>query len=184
MNDPASNESGGAAVGRVTETQLAVWQTMAARRSGYDLLMWQTPALGMTAQAFLLTLALGHDSTRWARLISALLSMMLSLMVMQLMAKHRRNEMLESLRLRELEDRFGMAKSIGFLPHDGPEKRDVTYHQYVHQRLRRTTPGPIAFWKMGSYALWMYGLWLFTLVAAAIVVLALAGIARTAFGAP
>ncbi len=70
--------------------RLVVWQTVASRRASIDAMRWQTPALGMTAQAFLLTLALAPDSSRLARLLASALSLILALMVMQLMAKHRR----------------------------------------------------------------------------------------------
>jgi hypothetical protein len=100
--------------------KVIVWQTIASRRAGLDSMMWQTPALGMTAQAFLITLALGAGSSRWARLLAALLSLILALMVMQLMAKHRRNELLDSVLLEELEGRFGVATLLGFPPHSPP----------------------------------------------------------------
>jgi hypothetical protein len=66
-----------------------IWQTLAARRVSYDTMMWQTPALGMTAQAFLLTLALGGQTTTTGRMVAAVLAAALAAMTMQLLAKHR-----------------------------------------------------------------------------------------------
>lgn len=150
------------------ELGIAVWQTMAARRSGFDAMMWQTPALGMTAQAFLLTLALGPGTARWARLISAVLSLVLSLMVMQLMAKHRQNEVCESRRLEQLEAKLRFKENFGFLPH--------AIHKAANADKR--------FWNASSYRLWMAGLALFAIVAAVIIVLAGCNIASKIMGAP
>jgi hypothetical protein len=145
-------------------------------------MMWQTPALGMTAQAFLLTLALGAGSSRWARLLAALLSLILSMMVMQLMAKHRRNELLDSVLLEELEQRFGIATLIGFEPHAGPAVRPDDHLVKVDGKMARSTPGPRGLWRMSSYELWMIGLGMFAVVALAIIVVAAVGAGGRVFG--
>ena len=44
------------------------YDLLAARRTSYDEMMWQAPALSLTAQAFLFTIALGPGSTTAARL--------------------------------------------------------------------------------------------------------------------
>lgn len=147
-----------------------VWQTLASRRAGYDTMMWQTPALGMTAQAFLFTLALNQDSTRWARLIAASLSLALSLMVVQLMAKHRRHEALDSLLLRKVEARLGLKSLVGVAPHGHPNERPPDHIQKVTSSLRRCTPGPKKFWAMSSFELWMFGQYLFAAAALLILV--------------
>jgi hypothetical protein len=146
-----------------------VWQTLASRRAGYDAMMWQTPALGMTAQAFLFTLALNQDSTRWARLIASSLSLALSLMVVQLMAKHRRHEALDSWLLRKVEARLGLKSLVGVAPHGHPSERPPDHIQKVTSLLERCTPGPKKFWAMSSFELWMFGQYLFA--AAALLVL-------------
>lgn len=48
---PGKNESSG------TLGPELVFQAVAQRRLQHDMLMWQVPALGLTAQAFLLTIA-------------------------------------------------------------------------------------------------------------------------------
>ncbi len=162
--------------------ELLVWQSVASRRSGLDSMMWQTPALGMTAQAFLLTLALGAGSSRWARLLAALLSLILALMVMQLMAKHRRNEMLDSVLLEELEHRVGLDAVLGCAPHGGPAARPENHVATVDGRMARSTPGPRRFWDMSSYELWMVGLGSFAIVALAIIIIAAVGAGGRVFG--
>jgi hypothetical protein len=47
----------------------------ATQFGSYTTLLWQVPALGLTAQSFLMTIALTHDSSRWARLIASVLGM-------------------------------------------------------------------------------------------------------------
>lgn len=92
------------------------YAALSARRYGYDAMLWQTPALAVTAQAFLLTIALGKDSSPTARLISSALSLILSLMSVQLMAKHRQNESLDSFMLERFEDRIGLSAFLESRP--------------------------------------------------------------------
>lgn len=67
----------------------ALYQVIADQMRQHDLLMWQVPVLSFTAQAFLLTVVLGADSARVARICAATLAILSSLLSMQLMAKHR-----------------------------------------------------------------------------------------------
>src|SRR5205807_717505 len=78
-------------------------QAAQARRSSLDQMMWQVPALSLTAQSFLLTIALGHD-TRWiARVMTALLGMIAAGAAIQLLLKHRYHELLYSHWLEKFE---------------------------------------------------------------------------------
>ncbi|MTB73111.1 hypothetical protein GGG17_14295 [Arsenicicoccus sp. MKL-02] len=63
-------------------------QMMEARSLNHDLLLWQAPALAMTAQAFLFTIALGADVSRLARGISSCLAFIISCMSVLLMQRH------------------------------------------------------------------------------------------------
>jgi hypothetical protein len=49
-----------------------------AQYASYTTLLWQVPALSLTAQAFLLTLALGHGNGTSAKVIAAALSGVIS----------------------------------------------------------------------------------------------------------
>jgi hypothetical protein len=151
-----------------TTELIAVWQTVAARRQSYDAMMWQTPALGMTAQAFLLSLALGSGTSALSRIISAGLSVLISVMVVQLLAKHRRNEFLDTLALEELESSPSFPRAQGFYPHAidrySPEKRAK-----ADASGRGVLLGPRRFWSMSSFALWCYGQYVFALAATAII---------------
>ena len=65
------------------------YEMLTLRQLGHDSVAWQTPGLSLTAQAFLLTIALGADSSSLARVISAVIGAGVGLLAMQLMAKHR-----------------------------------------------------------------------------------------------
>ncbi len=80
-----------------------IYQAVAQRRLQHDLLMWQVPALGLTAQAFLLTIVLGPGSGRLARILAALLAALSSGLSMQLMARHRWHEATERAWLEAFE---------------------------------------------------------------------------------
>jgi len=109
------------------------YQVVAARRGGFDALLWQTPVLSLTAQAFLFTIALGHDTGRGAQIISALLALVSALASMQLLAKHRYFEVTCSKWLEAYE----------------------RSHQFatVHERM---PTGNEAFWlvRLPSYRIW------------------------------
>lgn len=72
------------------------YQVIAARRLQWDNLVWQVPLISLTAQAFLFTTALGGDSTRPARVVTALLSLAITVLCMALMARHRQSEILDA----------------------------------------------------------------------------------------
>jgi hypothetical protein len=62
------------------DTARAAYAVIAARAQGYNHLQWQTPSLALTAEAFVLQIALGHESTPPARLVASTLNLMLSLL--------------------------------------------------------------------------------------------------------
>ncbi len=100
-----------------------MYSVIAARRTSYDTLMWQVPALGLTAQAFLLTVAFGPDSSDVARYLTGGLSIVLSLVAIQTMLKHRVNERTDSLILEEMEREMGITFGCGGRPHAAPRPR-------------------------------------------------------------
>ena len=51
----------------------------AGQFGSYTTLLWQVPVLGLTAQAFLLTIALESASSRWARCTASVLSIIIAL---------------------------------------------------------------------------------------------------------
>ena len=148
---------------------MAIWQAVSQRRIAYDTMMWQTPALGMTAQAFLLTLALANDTSGAARIASASLSVLISILVVQLLAKHRKFEMLDTLTLEDIEIRLNLTTVAGHFPHS--QQRNPKLQVTLAQASGRTALwGPMRFWEMSSFSLWCYGQYLFIVAAAAIII--------------
>lgn len=86
----------------------AMYSAVAARRLGWDNMLWQVPTMSLTGQAFLFTIALGNDSSRAARIISCLLAIVMTLLSMHLMARHRQAEWTDAHWLEEYEkNHFG-----------------------------------------------------------------------------
>jgi len=126
-----------------------VYQAMAQRRLQHDMLMWQVPALGLTAQAFLPTIALGSGSSSLARILAALLAALSSGLSMQLMARHRWHEATERAWLEAFERRYGLDP--------------VHRVQYVLAPDVGVRPANrVARWR--SYRTWQFGLAVFGLV--------------------
>ncbi|GCE77781.1 hypothetical protein [Cellulomonas biazotea] len=159
-----------------TDQTLLVWSTLAARRTSFDGMVWQTPALGLAAQAFLLTLALGPGTSPLGRAVSAGLSLALSVMVIQLLLKHRQSELGDSLTLERIERALGLDASLGTLPHGSPAERSTpTERRILARATARLTPPPRRFWSMSSVRLWVAGQWLFAAVALLVVALVVSG---------
>jgi hypothetical protein len=83
---------------------------LAARRNQQDSMFWQAPALALTAQAFLLTIALGGNvASVFARALAAGLGLVVACMSMQLMAKHRHLTELDNAWLAAMEQEIGLS---------------------------------------------------------------------------
>ncbi|HEU5441890.1 MAG TPA: hypothetical protein VFU88_21600 [Ktedonobacterales bacterium] len=143
----------------------AVYQSLATRRLGYDTLMWQVPVLSLTAQAFLLTIALGASSLPAARLVAALLSFLVASISLQLMAKHRHNEEVDARLAERLERELHFDTAIGFIPHVPPRLREAYVGVRANALVRRS-----------SYKIWRFGLALFAVAAFGIIVVTVIGL--------
>lgn len=78
------------------------------RRDSFNSLLWQTPVLSLTAQAFLFTIALSKDVTNTGRAIAASLALVVAMASIQLMIKHRFNEVYHRKLLARLENERGL----------------------------------------------------------------------------
>ena len=65
------------------------YQILNSRRDSFNNLVWQTPVLSLTAQAFLFTIILSGGTPKFGRFIAAFLASIVALMSLQLIAKHR-----------------------------------------------------------------------------------------------
>ena len=139
------------------DVQLAQYQVVAARRQNFDAMVWQVPALGLTAQAFLMTIALGAGSGHLARIAAGLLSALAALMSIQLLLRHRMHEVADNRWLRAFERSHGWD-----LVHLRPSDR-VAAQQVKVWGLRR----------FGSHEVWIAGLGIFGAVGLAAAIAAL-----------
>jgi hypothetical protein len=136
---------------------------------GYDSMMWQSPALSMTAQAFLFTLTLSSGVPRLPRILAACLSITLAILAIQLMSRHRQQELTDSVMLEKLEEQLGLAID-GCRPHAPADVREAKFAPPRGKAADRYFFR--ARWLTGhsSYRLWISGQALFA-VAAAIAIL-------------
>lgn len=86
---------------------------LAARRVAYDQMMWQTPTLAFTAQAFLFTIALETGASRLERLLPAALALTVALLSIQLLRKHEHMELVDSVALEQMERDLGLPTALG-----------------------------------------------------------------------
>jgi len=84
------------------------YAAISSQADTHNTLMWQTPVLAMTAQAFLLTIGLGAGISPIARLAAAGLSLVVSILSIQLMVKHSAMQLRDNCALEDIERRRGM----------------------------------------------------------------------------
>lgn len=150
------------------QRQTVLYEALTARVGHRDALLWQSPALAFAAQAFLLTIALGHDSMPVARMIAASLGMVVTYLSIQLMLKHRMYMTNDQIMMVSLEREMNLPGSA------------IDYDtQYVRYQRDMTEPPLQEFQrKKGmtdkvSVNVWRKGLWFFFYVNLAIGIFAL-----------
>lgn len=79
------------------------YRLMWCRRQHFESMLWQTPVIALTAQAFLFTIALDSETRTTGRILSALLLVGLSTASALLFQKHRALEVKASRWLEALE---------------------------------------------------------------------------------
>jgi hypothetical protein len=126
------------------DAQAALLAVYASQFGSYITLLWQVPALSLTAQAFLFTIALARDVDPGARVVTGVLSVVTSLMSIYLMFSHRIHAE------RQGQVAMDLAKQLG--AQQDPEKD------------HRGAAGVWAGINRGSFALWIFGLGLFGMV--------------------
>jgi hypothetical protein len=145
---------------------LAAYAALAARRAQWDSLVWQVPTLSLTAQAFLLTIALSQGNDAWARIISAVLSLNITVISIMLMARHRQAEIHDAHWLERVERDI---LRLGTLVTHGPEFRRS------REQLKDISAGPIgrAIPLVRMFPVWVGGLSLFGLCDFVVIIRAL-----------
>lgn len=152
-------------------TELFAYEMLTLRDVEKDALMWQAPSLALTAQAFLLTIALNPQSPVYAVLISSGLGFVVAGLSMQLMARHRLLNVLDRAYLHYLEEQTGLrhisARSY-FWP-DGTYSVPAWIKQedeVVEERWpNRGAPTKVSkFANSRSYDIWIRGLAVFAIL--------------------
>lgn len=92
------------------EMAAAVLMAGEQRRVSTDAMMWQVPALSLTAQTFLLTIVLGSSATAAGRAIAALVGLVVALGALKQMVKHRYHEEMLSRWLEIFEEATGLPR--------------------------------------------------------------------------
>lgn len=145
---------------------LAQYQVVSARRLQWDNLVWQVPIVSLTAQAFLLVIALGTDTRPLARLAAASLSLVTTVLSMMLMARHRQNEETDAHWLANFErEHFGTDRVV----------HGVAFRVLRDQTRLRVPGGTLGPFQM-QYRTWMWGLTFFGGTAAGAIAWAVVGL--------
>jgi hypothetical protein len=132
--------------GRVPlDVLLAQYQLVAARRQNFDVMVWQVPALALTAQAFLMTIALGPGTGHLARVGAGLLSALAALMSVQLLLRQRVHELADARWLHNFEQKYGWE----------------AVHQHPAERVAAAGIKSRGLVRLRSHRLWIAGLMIF-----------------------
>ncbi len=86
-----------------TRDELEQYAIVASRRQQWDVLLWQMPTMVLTGEAFFFTISLGAQTSQWARVIAALLSLLVAMASLHSLASHRLSELADSAWLHEYE---------------------------------------------------------------------------------
>jgi hypothetical protein len=151
-----------------------IYQVVAARRLQWDNLVWQAPALSLTAQAFLLTITLSAGYETWPRRAAAALALVVSLLSLNLLARHRLSEIADAQFLAAFEERHAswlndMETDDGANGTRGPV-HGPAFRERRKAVLAQRKDGAVMAWaaKWTSSKVWFWGLALFGVTAAAV----------------
>ncbi|HEY5528720.1 MAG TPA: hypothetical protein VIL51_04625 [Thermoleophilia bacterium] len=142
----------------------AIYGALAARRTQFDNLLWQAPVLSLTAQAFLMTVALGSGVPLYSRTVACLLSIIVAFLSVHILTRHRQAEITDAHWLRDLEKRAAVEYRV-----HGPGWQ---------KRRNATSPeaGPFNwFARLPGYYTWAIGLSLFGVASLVTLILAWVG---------
>ena len=89
----------------------------------YTTLLWQVPALGLTAQSFLLMIALSSSSKQGAVIMAAALSMVIAIASRTLMHEQRGFAISHAKIARELASGIGLAVGVGAVRNEDAEPK-------------------------------------------------------------
>ena len=85
----------------------------AGQFGSYTTLLWQVPALGLTAQAFLLTIALGGTTSSGARIMASGISIVVAVASVFLMHNQRGRATIHGELLRRVSEKLSLTDLLG-----------------------------------------------------------------------
>jgi hypothetical protein len=148
-----------------------VYELVEVRRQQWDVLIWQIPLLTFTGQAFIFTVLLGPDTTKWGRLAAGAISIAISLLGLLLLARHRQAEQADATWLSDYESKW---------PADQRQHGDGWIERRNRQLpgLSTKTPGRTTGWArlplFPGYKTWVVAHFALALFSLAVIVLSLA----------
>ncbi|MDQ0865719.1 hypothetical protein QF036_003300 [Arthrobacter globiformis] len=144
---------------------LFTYEMLLQRELEQDAMLWQTPTIALTAQAFLLTIALNPTSPAFATYLAAGLGLVVALLSMQLMAKHRFLNLMDRAHLHALEARLG----IQHLSNRQYFYNNGTYRVPDWLANHKSPPAEHGLAKFRSYRVWIFGMLVFAAVNLAVI---------------
>jgi hypothetical protein len=122
---------------------LSTYNAAVARAISYDNFIWSTPGVTLAAHAFLFSIALAGVNSQASRIISMILSLLISLIIFQVFARHRQAEVAMSVWLQAFEERH----FAGLKPEDHLHSRGLQLKKELrHSRI----PNGILFPQVGN----------------------------------
>ncbi|SNS10157.1 hypothetical protein SAMN04488107_1370 [Geodermatophilus saharensis] len=88
--------------------ELFTYERLMARSIQGSAVQWQAPSLALTAQAFLLRIALGPGREPWPTTVVCVVGVLITAMAWQLMGRHRFYSHLDRAEMLRLEDELGL----------------------------------------------------------------------------
>jgi hypothetical protein len=131
-------------------------------------MLWQVPVLSFTAQAFLFTIALGSDTSSTARVISSLLSLVITSLSIHLLARQRQAEIMDAHWLEEWDTKaLGAGNEVHGRAYQRARAHERDLHAgFIGRMIPVSWPG---------FKTWVIGLLLFAVAAIVILVFTIAG---------
>lgn len=150
----AGSLAGRCSDGLVNDDDRMTYQVVADRRTQFNALVWQTPALSLTAQAFLFTISLSAGTAPTGRRIAAVLSILTATLSGLLMAKQRAREVQDAEWLEAFEKEHELR---------------IVHGRDVHREWERAHA---RWWvRLTSYVVWQLGMAAFGIAGAVVLVL-------------
>lgn len=128
--------------------------------------VWQVPALAMTAQAFLFTVMLSSQTGWLPRLLCAFLAVLVSVLCIHAILKHRHHQSLDYGRMIELEDKWKVS-NFSYSGWDSKKWRSDVQNLMPKGRKLQVYP-----WIGSSVIFWVIGFIMFGAMAVAVPVTA------------